>query len=122
MNQLTEYYDNLIINEKSKDLVICNETQNSIIIEFNNFRSLNRESAKYVFTKLNKYLFRGKPIIFNLEGIENIDAQGLALFLHLNKKLKTSQTELVLTNPSPSIQKIFWITELDRIIKIRKSL
>ena len=119
MNQVTGY--NILFDKKKKDKIICNETQNSIQIEFNDFQSLNRESAKYVFTRLKKYLLRGKSMIFNLDGIENIDAKGLALLLHLNNKLKTSQKELILTNPSNSIQKIFWITEIDRILKIKKS-
>ena len=123
MNQLTDYQNNYnnIYDKKKKDRVTCSETQNSVTIEFNDFPSLNRGSANYLLTKLKRHIRSGKRFVFNLEGIDSIDAQGLALFLHLNSALKKSKTELILTNPSSPIQKIFWITEIDRIINIKKS-
>ena len=123
MNRLTDYQGNYntIYDKNRKDPVTCSETQGSVIIEFNDFHSLNRGSANYLLTKIKRHIRSGKRFVFNLEGIDNIDAQGLALFLHLNRALQKSKSELILTNPSTSIQKIFWITEIDRIINIRKS-
>ncbi len=120
MNESPVCYVNLgqdISNDKAR--IFCHQTAGSLIVQFEDMSSLNRENVQKVFQYLKSHLDSGKKVILNLQGINSIDAHGLALLIHLNKVLHRNRTELELTNLFPAIRKILWITEIDRLIKIQ---
>ncbi len=120
MNQPSTLYIAANENQNSKnEKVICQETNKSLMIQFDNLSSLNSDNAQFVFQKIKQHLSYEKDTFLDLRGINSIDARGLALLIQLNKKIHSLRGKLTITNPSAVLQKIFWITEIDRIIKVR---
>ena len=120
MNHTQTYYISSKENhDMQKNKVLCQEKNNSLMIQFDNLSSLNRANVKYVFQRIKQHFSNGKNMFIDLRGINSIDARGLALLIHLNKKIHSLKGKLVLTNPSAVMQKILWLTEIDRIIKVR---
>jgi len=120
MNESPVCYVNLEKKvNRDKEKIFCHQSNGSLVVQFEEMTSLNRENVQHIFQYLKEHLATGKKIILNLQGINSIDAHGLALLIHLNKILQRSSVELVLINLVPAIRKILWITEIDRLIKIQ---
>ncbi len=120
MNQTSALYFSASENQNIRtEKVLCQEINKSLMIQFDNLSSLNRDNAQLVFQKIKQHLSYDKNTFLDLRGINSIDAQGLAFLIQLNKKIHSLRGKLTITNPSIVLQKIFWITEIDRIIKVR---
>ena len=115
----TDYISSKENHDMQKDKVLCQEINNSLMIHFDNLFSLNRANVQFIYQKIQQHFSNGKNKYIDLREINSIDAQGLALLIHLNKKIHSLKGKLILTNPSAVIQKILWITEIDRLIKVR---
>ncbi|NLY72951.1 MAG: STAS domain-containing protein [Tissierellia bacterium] len=61
-----------------------------------------------------------KSMIINAEELDYIDSTGLGMLIGIVKKLKQQDLELVLAKPQDSILKLFRITGLDKVIRIRE--
>lgn len=61
-----------------------------------------------------------KSMIINAEELDYIDSTGLGMLIGIVKRLKASGHELILAKPQASIVKLFRITGLDKIIRIRE--
>lgn len=120
MNQPSALYFSANENQNIRtEKVLCQEINRSLMVQFDNLSSLNRDNAQLVFQKIKQHLSYDKNTFLDLRGINSIDAQGLAFLIQLNKKIHSLRGKLTITNPSIVLQKIFWITEIDRIIKVR---
>jgi anti-sigma B factor antagonist len=63
---------------------------------------------------------REKGMIINAEELDYIDSTGLGMLIGIVKRLKQNDLELVLAKPQPSVLKLFRITGLDKVIRIRE--
>lgn len=63
---------------------------------------------------------REKSMIINAEELDYIDSTGLGMLIGIVKRLKQNNLELVLAKPQSSILKLFRITGLDKVIRIRE--
>ena len=61
-----------------------------------------------------------KSMIINAEELDYIDSTGLGMLIGIVKRLKQNDLELVLAKPQPSVLKLFRITGLDKVIRIRE--
>ena len=101
-----------------EDLVFCQHQNDKVIIQFRNISHLCKQHAKKIHEYL-KYQVRGdKDVVVDHNGIISVDAQGLAVLIYFHKKVTDQNRHLTLTNPSSSIRKLLWFTEIDRLIPI----
>lgn len=112
----------LAIKASDRENVYCQEMKNGLIVQFNRIPSINRDNVQMIYQKLKPHFTEEKNVVLDLQGVQKIDAQGLALILHLNKKLADMKKRLILSNPSHILQKILLITEIDRLVKINKEM
>lgn len=63
---------------------------------------------------------REKSMIINAEELDYIDSTGLGMLIGIVKRLKQNNLELILAKPQASILKLFRITGLDKVIRIRE--
>ena len=61
-----------------------------------------------------------KSMIINAEELDYIDSTGLGMLIGIVKKLKQLDLELILAKPQDSVLKLFRITGLDKVIRIRE--
>ena len=76
------------------------------------------ELEKKVFSMLNKNYYR---IIFNLKGLTHTNSSGISFFMRTLTKSRIMGGDLVLTNISGNVEKIFNISKLDEIYTIYDS-
>lgn len=115
--------EQVITERKPDDLektVQCQREQGRLNIQFNNLPFLCKSNAREIHDDLKQFLSKETDVVVDLSGIINIDAQGLALLIHFNKKLKKVNSQLALANPSLGIRKILNVTEIDRLIRIHE--
>jgi anti-anti-sigma factor len=92
------------------DPIIVYTLKGSIITELD-YELIERE----VFDNLNKNFYR---IVFNLEHFTHTNSAGIAFFMRTLTKSRILGGELVLTNISGNVAKIFKISKLDEIYTI----
>jgi len=92
------------------DPIIVYTLKGSIITELD-YESIERE----VFENLNKNYYR---IVFNLENLTHTNSSGIAFFMRTLTKSRIMGGELVLSNVSGNVAKIFEISKLDEIYTI----
>jgi len=73
------------------------------------------EMEKEVFSKLNQNYYR---VVFDLEGLTHTNSSGISFFMRTLTKTRIMGGELVLTNVSGNVEKIFKISKLDEIYTI----
>ena len=73
------------------------------------------EIEKTVFENIGKNYFR---ILFNLENLTHINSSGIGFFMRTLTKARIMGGELVLTNITGNVEKIFQISKLDEIYTI----
>ena len=100
------------------DFVFCQHQENQIVVQFRDISYLCKSHAKKVHEYLKKRIPGDKNVMVDLKGIVHVDAQGLALLIHLNKKLHGQNLELSIINPSSAVRRILGITKIDRLISI----
>lgn len=61
-----------------------------------------------------------KSMIINAEELDYIDSTGLGMLIGIVKRLKKNDLELVLAKPQSSVLKLFRITGLDKVIRVRE--
>lgn len=61
-----------------------------------------------------------RSMIINAEELDYIDSTGLGMLIGIVKKLKENNLELILAKPQDSVLKLFRITGLDKVIRIRE--
>lgn len=101
---------NLQYNIEFNDPIVVYTLKGSIITELD-YESIERE----VFENLNKNYYR---IVFNLEQLTHTNSAGIAFFMRTLTKSRIMGGELVLTNVSGNVAKIFEISKLDEIYTI----
>lgn len=106
--------------DDEEQTVLCQEEEGRLSIQFNNLPFLCKSNAREVHDNLKKFMSKETDVVVDLGGIINIDAQGLALLIHFNKKLKKVNSQLAISNASLGIRKILNVTEIDRLIKIHE--
>ena len=70
---------------------------------------------KDVFNHLNQNYFR---VVFNLEELTHINSMGIGFFMRTLTKTRIMGGELVLSNVTGNVEKIFNISKLDEIYTI----
>lgn len=70
---------------------------------------------KEVFNHLNQNYFR---VVFNLEELTHINSMGIGFFMRTLTKTRIMGGELVLSNVTGNVEKIFNISKLDEIYTI----
>ena len=63
-----------------------------------------------------------RKIIINLEQVSFMNSSGLNLMLNLLTKTRTKGGELVITNVNGTVEKLFEISKLSKVFKIKHSL
>lgn len=76
-------------------------------------------SAKFKEEVLNKFDSKKTDILIDGEKLEYIDSTGLGALIYILKNLKDDDYKIHIMNIKPSIQKLFDITELDKLFLIR---
>jgi anti-sigma B factor antagonist len=72
---------------------------------------------------VNMHMERGfTRYLFDLTPLKHINSTGLGIFISLYGKIKDTEGELVLCNPSEHIRNLLLITKLDSIFKIEPTL
>ncbi len=61
-----------------------------------------------------------RSMIINAEELDYIDSTGLGMLIGVVKRLKAKDLELILARPQASVLKLFRLTGLDKIIRIRE--
>ena len=112
----TDYMESKLDLAQAEEPVLCQHQQDKIIIQFRNISHLCKQHAKEIHLSLKRKILGNKDVVIDLDGIVNVDAQGLAVLIYFHKKLTSQNHTITLTNPSASIRKLLWITEIDRLI------
>jgi anti-sigma B factor antagonist len=73
------------------------------------------EIEKEVFENLNKNYFR---IVFDLANLTHTNSSGISFFMRTLTKARIMGGELILTNVTGNVEKIFQISKLDEIYTI----
>jgi len=92
------------------DPIIVYTLKGTIITELD-YESIEGE----VFKNLNKNYYR---IVFNLEHLTHTNSSGIAFFMRTLTKSRIMGGDLVLSNVSGNVAKIFQISKLDEIYTI----
>jgi len=106
----------------NRENIYCQEMKNAMMVQFTSISSINRNNVRMIYQKIKQHLPSGKNIVLDMQDVHKIDAQGLALILHLNKQLADRKKQLILSNLSHILQKILQVTEIDRLVKINKEM
>ncbi len=106
----------------NRENVYCQEMKNALMVQFNHISSINRDNVQIIYKKLKQHFPIEKNVVLDMQGVQKIDAHGLALILHLNTQLAVRKKQLILSNPSHILQKILLITEIDRLVKIKNEM
>ncbi len=102
--------------------VFCQHQNNQTVVQFGGISHLCKSHAKEIHKYLKEHVRGDKHVVIDLDGVVNVDAQGLALLIHLNKKLQDRRRELSLINPSSAVRRILSLTTIDKIIPIQAEL
>ena len=62
-----------------------------------------------------------KKLVLNFSNVEFLSSAALGKLITFEKKAKTQDAELILTNISPEIFQVFTITNLDKLFQIKDS-
>jgi anti-anti-sigma factor len=57
-------------------------------------------------------------LVIDLSGIERFDSLGLQLLLLIYRQLADHQFRIILRNPSPHLQRILRIMQIDRLFQV----
>lgn len=113
-----DYLHSEIEMQQVEEPVFCQHQNDKVVIQFRNISHFCKQYAKKIHGYL-KYQIRGdKDVVVDLNGIISLDAQGLAVLIYFHKKVTDQNRHITLINPSPSIRKLLWLTEIDRLIPI----
>ena len=83
-------------------------------ISFSNAQDIRKE----ILSSMNKL---EKTVIVNLSKVDFVDSYGLSIFITLLKRVKENGGELILEYPQLGVQRFLEITQLDKLMKIRKA-
>ncbi len=61
-------------------------------------------------------------IVVDLGRLDFLSSSGLRIFIECSKRIKNVKGKMVLCNPSPSVLKVFKITQLDSVFEIHDGL
>jgi len=104
--------------EQVEEPVFCQQQNDKVVIQFRNISHLCNQHAKNIHEYLKHQVHGDKDVVVDLNGIISVDAQGLAVLIYFHKRVRDQNRHITLTNPSPSIRKLLWLTEIDRLIPI----
>ncbi len=113
-----DYIHSEIEGEQVGEPVFCQHQNDKVVIQFRNISHLCNQHAKKIHEYLKRQILGDKDVVVDLNGIISVDAQGLAVLIYFHKKVTDQNRHITLTNPSPSIRKLLWFTEIDRLIPI----
>ncbi len=105
--------------QDAQNWMISYRKNGALYVEFKKLSLLNGSAGKEIYHYIRKHSQPGDEVVFNLHGVSSVDGRGLAILLYINKKLTEKKGRLVLTNASPTLRKILWITEIDRLINVQ---
>ncbi|MDO4777994.1 MAG: STAS domain-containing protein [Tissierellia bacterium] len=67
---------------------------------------------------LREYEKTDKNLVFDLKNLDYIDSTGLGAIISVYKIVKEKNKEIYIKNSKKSIEKLFYITELDKLFHI----
>jgi anti-sigma B factor antagonist len=60
-------------------------------------------------------------LVLDIGALSFIDSSGLAMFVTLDKSLQSRGANLIISNPTPSVRRLFQITSLEDVLEIRQT-
>ena len=98
---------------------VSRRKSNTFYISLDKVTVLNGAAAKQLLDFVVRNVRPGEEVVLDFQGVSGVDGKGLALLLYLNKRLAAQRCSLQISNPSATIRKIFWITEIDQLIPLQ---
>ncbi|NLB41812.1 MAG: STAS domain-containing protein [Clostridiales bacterium] len=83
-------------------------------ISFSNAQSIHKE----ILSSMNN---EEKTAVVNLSKVDFMDSYGLSIFITLLKRVKENGGELILEYPQLGVQRFLEMTQLDKLMRIRKT-
>ena len=83
-------------------------------ISFSNAQDIRKE----ILSSMNN---ADKTAIVNLSKVDFMDSYGLSIFITLLKRVKENGGELILEYPQLGVQRFLEMTQLDKLMEIRKT-
>jgi len=68
----------------------------------------------------NLYLYRASTVIIDLSEIDFMDSSGLGLILGRHAKIKDLGGRMIISDPSPRVERILNLAGTEKIIKIKR--
>lgn len=86
---------------------------------------LSGEIDAYTANQLREELIpltekEGTHVVVNLKNVKYMDSTGLGVFIGALKSCKKHQSSMVLTGATDRVKRLFTITGLDEVMKIKK--
>lgn len=93
---------------------------NMVYIEIENDISFSnaQDIRKEIITSMRS---TDKTVIVNLAKVDFMDSYGLSIFITLLKRVKENGGELILEYPQLGVQRFLEMTQLDKLMEIRKA-
>jgi anti-sigma B factor antagonist len=90
---------------------------NAAIASFKSTCISDVEEITSASTQINKYIEANRPnrMVFDFAGVKFFSSQVLGLLLEARARLQAYAGQVVITTLSPQLQRVFKITNLDRI-------
>ena len=92
---------------------------NELQVSLNRVTALNGATTRQLLEFVLRNASPGEQVVLDFEQVASIDGKALALLLYMSKRLSDKKCLLAIANPSPTVRKILWITEIDQLIHVK---
>jgi anti-sigma B factor antagonist len=93
---------------------------NVAIASFKNACISDAEEISHASTQLRQYIHSDPPrrVVFDFQGVKFFSSQVLGLLLEARAHLRPHDGDVAITSLSPQLQRVFKVTNLDRIFRL----